>query len=234
MKKIFAVLSLALVFAGVAHAEDYFNAEGKKVNPPTNTLFGGQPRITFEYEHEKNTDAYGSTPNTAVSIFPGIQWKGNARPLGFITRAELMLEGNQDHGKLGNSGTGNTTETKMGVRLRSDGEIAGRWGYYVRGLVGQSWNNEQNFTYWYIEPALKTDLGDVAKGLSWTTSYRVVRTFNRSEEYKSADRNKIRFGPNYDFDSKNGVELRYVLATDPNNDDKLRSRAFVAEYVHKF
>ena len=128
------------------------------------TLFGGQPRITFEYEHEKNTHDYGSTPNNAVSIFPGIQWKGDARPLGFITRAELMLEGNQDHGNLGSSGVGRTTETKMGVRVRSDGEIAGRWGYYVRGLVGQSWNNEQNFAYWYIEPALKTDFGDVVKG----------------------------------------------------------------------
>ena len=198
------------------------------------TLFGGQPRITLEYEHEKNTPDYGSTPNNAVSIFPGIQWKGDARPLGFITRAELMLEGNQDHGNLGSSGVGRTTETKMGVRVRSDGEIAGRWGYYVRGLVGQSWNNEQNFAYWYIEPALKTDFGDVVKGLSWTTSYRYVRTFDRAEAVKTADRNKLRFGPNYDFDKNNGVEVRYVLATDPNNDDKLRSRAWVFEYVHKF
>ena len=220
MKKILSILTLALV-ASVAQADD-------------NTIFGGQGRITYEFEHEKNTAAYGSTPNNAVSLFPGVQWKGDARPLGFITRAELMLEGNQDHGKFGTGATGNTTETKMGVRLRSDGEIAGRWGYYVRGLVGQSWNNERNFTYWYVEPALKTDLGDVTKGLSWTTSYRVVRTFDRDSVTKEADRNKLRFGPNYDWDSKNGVEFRYVLATDPNNDDKLRSRAFVAEYVHKF
>lgn len=216
MKKLLLILSL---FALTAQAE---------------TLLGGQPRVTLEYEHEKNTAAYGSTPNTAVSVFPGIQWKGDARPLGFITRAELMLEGNQDHAKLGTGATGNTTEVKMGVRLRSDGEIAGRWGYYVRGLVGQSWNNERNFSYWYVEPALKTDLGDVVKGLSWTTSYRVVRTFDRDSITREADRNKFRIGPNYDWDAKNGVELRYVRASDPNNHGELRSKAVVVEYIHKF
>lgn len=217
MKKFLLTLSFFAAFA--------VNAE---------TLFGGQPRLTFEYESEKNTVAYGSTPNTAVSVFPGIQWKGDQRPLGFITRAELMLEGNQDHGKFGTGTTGNTTETKMGIRLRSDGEITGRWGYYVRALVGQSWNNERNFSYWYVEPALKTDLNDVAKGLSWTTSYRMVRTFDRDAETRTSDRNKLRFGPNYDFDSKNGMELRYVLAKDPNNHQELRSKAWVVEYIHKF
>ena len=217
MKKFLLTLSLFTAFAVQAE-----------------TLFGGQPRITFEYESETNTAAYGSTPNTAVSVFPGIQWKGDARPLGFITRAELMLEGNQDHAKLGTGATDNTTETKMGIRIRSDGDITGRWGYYVRGLIGQSWNNERNFSYWYIEPALKTDLGDVVKGLSWTTSYRVVRTFDRDSITRTNDRNKVRFGPNYDFDPKNGMELRYVLARDPNNNEELRSKAWVIEYIHKF
>lgn len=196
------------------------------------TLFGGQPRIAFEYEQEKNTAAYGSTPNTAISVFPGIQWKGDARPLGFINRAELMLEGNQDNQSWGtqqSGSVGKTTEAKVGIRIRTDGDFNDTWGYYVRGLVGQSFNNEQNFNFWYIEPALKTKFNDT---WSWTTSYRVVRTF--SHEANTADRNKFRIGPNIDFDKNNALEIRYVLATDPNNNDKLRSRAAVLELVHKF
>lgn len=218
MKKIYALFVALAVSASIAHADS--------------TLFGGQPRMTFEYEQEKNTAEYGNTPNTAVSVFPGIQWKETDpnRPLGFITRAEFMIEGNQDHMKWGTQTVGgNTTETKYGIRLRTDGSFDKTWGYFVRGLVGQSFNNERNFSYWYLEPGLKTKLNDT---WSWTTSYRVVRAIDRSA--KDADRNKLRIGPNVDFDKNNGMEFRYVYVTDPNNSNQHRANAYLMEYIHKF
>lgn len=197
-------------------------------------LFGGQPRLTFEFESEKNTAAYGDTSNFAFSLFPGIQWKESdpARPLGFLTRAELMLEGNQDHLSFGTQKAGSdgkTTEVKLGARVRADGSFNGTWGWFARALVGQSLNNERNFSYWYVEPALKTKFNS---DWSWTTSYRIVRTFSR--DARDADRNKFRLGPNYDIDKNNGFEFRYVWVNDPNNGNALRARAVIVEYIHRF
>lgn len=213
---------------GVAQAEDYYTADGKKVSvTKADTILGGRPRVGFEYEYEKS--AKGDGNNTAFAVMPGIQWKD-----GWITRAELYLEGNQDK-MWENGSTGNTTETKVGIRLRKDFTLGNGFGGYVRGLVGRAMSNEDNFNYAYIEPALKYDFN---KTWGMTASYRMIRSIDGSTGH---DKNKFRIGPNWNIDDHNTIELRYVKAYaadshsffNPSNGTH-KSDAFIFEYAYKF
>jgi hypothetical protein len=186
----------------------------------------GRPRIGFEYEYEKS--ATSSTTNTAMAVMPGIQWKE-----GMINRAELYLEGNQDN-MWENGSTGNTTETKVGVRLRKDFKFGGNFGGYVRGLVGRSMSSDDNYNYAYWEPALKYDFN---KQFGVTASYRIIRSIDGSTGH---DKNKLRIGPNFNIDDHHSIELRYVRAYGAEHsffnfdNNSLKSTAYIFEYAYKF
>ena len=185
----------------------------------------GQPRVAFEYEHET---AKSGGNNIAYSVYPGVQWKD-----GWLNRAELMLEGNQDN-MYDNGKTGGNTQTKMGVRLRTDFKLGAGFSAYVRGLVGHAMSNEGNYSYAYVEPAVKYSFNET---WSWTVSDRIIRSIDGTD---GKDVNKIRFGPNWDINKNNVLELRYVKVYNAehsffnleNNDRK--ADAVVLEYAYKF
>jgi hypothetical protein len=205
MKKLFVVL---LMLSNFAFAES------------------GQPRVAFEYEHE--TSKNGGN-NIAFSMYPGIQWKE-----GWLNRAELMLEGNQDN-MYDNGKTGNNTQTKMGVRLRTDFKLGAGFSGYVRGLVGRAMSNEENYDYVYLEPAIKYSFNNT---WSWTVSDRIIRTMDGTD---GKDVNKLRFGPNWEINKNNVLELRYALVyyadshniLNPNNGAR-KADAWILEYAYKF
>jgi hypothetical protein len=228
MKKFILAFALLAGFVGVTQAGEYYTADGKKVEvKEADTLFGGRPRIGFEYEYEKS--ATSDNANTALAVMPGIQWKD-----GWINRAELYLEGNQD--KMWSNGTtGNTTETKVGVRIRKDFILGNGFGGYVRGLVGRSMSNEDNYNYAYWEPALKYDFN---KQWGMTASYRLIRSIDGTTGH---DKNKFRIGPNWNIDDHHTIELRYVKAYAADGpsffnfkNGQHKSDAYIFEYAYKF
>ena len=228
MKKLLLAFALLSGVMGMAQAGEYYTAEGKKVEvKEADTLFGGRPRIGFEYEYEKN--AVGDGNNAGVSLYPGIAWKD-----GWITRAELMLEGNQDKA-WSNGSEGNTTQTKVGIRLRKDFTLGNGFGGYVRGLVGRAMSNEDNYNYAYWEPALKYDFN---KTWGMTASYRLIRSIDGSTGH---DKNKFRIGPNWNINDHHGIEFRYVktyAAEGPSfldfKNGQHKSDAYIVEYAYKF
>ena len=167
-------------------------------------------RIGFELESEKNRK--NDVTNNSFTVAPGWQFSKDAP----ISRVEILLEGNQD-----NKGA-KEVETKIGVRVRKDFEIAGPFSGYVRALIGRSFVTGGGSNYAYLEPAVKYKLDDK---WSFTTSYRMIQNYDTDRTHV----NKVRIGPNYDFDKHNWVELRYVRGYG----DKDLS-AFVFEYAYKF
>lgn len=204
LKLLFGTLCISSCIAA-AHAQSIFD--------------DAKARIGFEYEYEKN--AKGDGNNTALAVIPGIQFKKNA----WVSRAEFYLEGNQDK-MWQNGSTGNTTETKVGARLRKDFAFDSDWGGYVRGFIGRAMSNEGNYNFYCVEPAIKYDFNKV---YSLTVSYRMVRNFSGSDHEK----NKLRIGPNINIDEHNSVELRWVRAWDAHTGEHIAD-AYLVEYAYKF
>ena len=210
--------------AGVAGAAEPGSGEAdKKVESPASdaSFFdGARGRIGFEYEYEKS--AKDDVTNTAFAIMPGIQFRKDL----FLSRAELYFEGNQDN-LWSNNSNGNTTETKIGVRLRKDFDLGQGFGCYIRGLMGRAMSSDQNFNYYYMEPAVKYDFN---KTFGMLVGYRLIRTFSGPD---GAEKNKLRIGPNINIDKNQALELRYVYATAAHGGDHI-SDAYIVEYAYKF
>ena len=67
---------------------------------------------------------------------------------------ELLIERNADNGADADGLI--AKETKLFVRIRRDGDFTDTLGYYIRGGVGRSFNNQRNFSFAYLEPGLES------------------------------------------------------------------------------
>lgn len=172
-------------------------------------------RLGLEFESERNHQT-GIT-NHALTIAPG--WKFSEDH--FVSTVELLVERNRD--TSADSDGALAKENKLFLRIRHDGELTDKIGYYVRGGLGRSSNNERNFNYVYIEPGLEYEIDD---HWAWTIAYREVDSIgNTSGQHV----HKIYLGPSFDIDKNNELEFRYVKG---NGDQDVK--ALVVEYVHKF
>ena len=84
-------------------------------------------------------------------------------------------------------------------------------------------NNERDFNYAYVEPALELKLND---RWEWVAALREVNSIDGTSGQHA---HKFITGPNLDLDQNNEIELRYVRG---NGDKEVRS--WVVEYVHSF
>jgi hypothetical protein len=173
------------------------------------------PRGAVEYESEK--DNKSGMINQALTVIPGWDFaKGS-----FISRAELLIERNQD--TQADSDGLTAKENKLFLRLRHSGDISKDVGYYIRGGVGRAYNSERSFNYAYIEPGVKYKLNS---DWTWVASYREI---NAIDGLTGQHVGKFMTGPSYDIDHHNEFEIRYV-----KGDGDKDVTAWLAEYVHKF
>jgi hypothetical protein len=101
--------------------------------------------------------------NDAVTLKPGWEFpKDN-----LINLVELLIDRNQDESD--DSSGFRARETKLFLRLRHTRKFNESTGYYLRGGVGRSINNQQNFNYAYIEPGLKYEFN---QRWEWTIAVR--------------------------------------------------------------
>jgi hypothetical protein len=167
---------LVLVACGVAHADG--------------------PRIGLEYESERDNKT--GMMNAAVSVKPGWEFSGNS----LINLVELIIDRNRDD--LADGSGFRAGETKLFVRLRHNRKLSESLGYYLRGGVGRSINNQNNFNYAYIEPGLKYTFG---QKWEWTLAIRKTDSIDGTDGQSVL---KVIAGPSFSLDRQNEIELRVI------------------------
>jgi hypothetical protein len=171
-------------------------------------------QVAAEYENLKYQDS--GIHNNAWSVIPGLRWSDDH----FISRAELLLEANQDT-QANNTGF-RFHEQKVFMRLRHSGEITEDLGWYVRGGVGYSWNNERNYSYGYIEPALEYSFSPAFDGVM---GYRHTNALDHAPGQRLGE---LRFGPDWNINKHHTLEVRYVIGRGDTP-----GRTWVLEYVYR-
>jgi hypothetical protein len=171
-------------------------------------------RLGVEYELEK--DRGTGIRKHEVALQPG--WEFENGPIDLV---ELLIERNRD--ARANDEGFRARETKLFLRLRHEGELAGRAGYYLQGGAGRSFNNEQNFWYAYIEPGLTFELGP---RLEWMFGVRVGDAIDGTRGERVL---KYITGPSFALDKHNEIELQYQRARRDEN-----AWSLSIGYVHRF
>ncbi len=181
-------------------------------------IVGGKPRIAIEAEHEEAPDH--SSHANAITVIPGVKWED-----GFVNLAEILFEvereKEKDEGKWHSQ-----TVRKVGIRLQKDFQLTDSLKTTTRVLLGRSLNDSQDYTYAYLEPALKYDF----KRFEFTVGYRITRSVDSSEGH---DSNKIRLGPSFDISKQDEVEFRWARGWDAHTGKHIND-TYIVEYVHKF
>ena len=171
-------------------------------------------QVATEYEYLKYSDT--GVTNQAFSIIPGWRFPEDQ----FLSRVELLLEANQDSRPDVHASP--YTETKVFVRLRHSGELTEQLGYYIRGGLGRSLNNLQNFNYGYIEPALEYSFNEHWDGV---LGFRQTNAIDGAPGQRLGE---IRFGPDWNISKHHSLEIRYARGT-----GDVRETTWVLEYVHR-
>ena len=179
------------------------------------TAYAEGPRIGIEVEREK--DRNSGVASHGVTLQPGWQFAQGS----LIDRAEVLIERSLDE-RADASGQ-REHETKVFLRIRHSGTITESLTYYVRGGVGRSVGSDERFTYAYVEPGLKYELG---KNWEWTLGLREIDSIDGTAGQHV---HKLITGPSLSFGPHHEVELRYGHAW---GDKRLRSLS--VEYTRKF
>jgi hypothetical protein len=189
-------LGLVTLFAcGVAHADG--------------------PRIGLEYESEKDNKT--GMMNNAFTLKPGWEFPKDS-PINLV---ELLIDRNQD-ANAASDGI-RARETKLFVRLRHSRNLTDHIAYYIRGGVGRSINNQDNFSYAYIEAGLKYEIN---QRWEWTVALREINSIDGTRGQRVT---KFITGPSFTLDKNNELELRYVRGY---RDKDVQS--WQIGYTHKF
>jgi hypothetical protein len=173
------------------------------------------PRIGVEVEREKDRDR--GVVSHGVTLQPGWQFANGS----VIDRAELLLERSLD--ERADSGGQREHETKVFLRIRHSGKLTESLTYYVRGGVGRSFGSDETFSYAYVEPGMKYELG---KGWEWTLGLREIDSIDGTP---GEHVHRVTTGPSLNLGPHHEIELRYAHTWG----DK-RLRALSVQYIHKF
>lgn len=173
------------------------------------------PRIGLEYEREKDRRS-GMTSN-AFTVETGWEFEKDS----LINLVELSVERSRD-AEADSTGF-RERETKVFLRLRHNRMLNDLVGYYLRGGVGRSFNNERDFSYAYIEPGLKFEFND---RWEWTVGLRQIDSIDGTSGQRVR---KFITGPSFNLDKNNEFELRYVKG---HGDKDVRS--WQVGYTYRF
>lgn len=177
-------------------------------------LSEGKPRIGIEVEHERAADKASHT--NSLSLIPGLKWED-----GWINMAEILVQTEREI-----DSEGHQTEKKLGLRLRHDFDLLPNLKGVIRGLLGRAFSDREDFSYAYVEPAVKYRFDD----FEFAVGFRVVRAIDGT---KGHDLNKFRLGPSIDLGRNDEVEFRWVRSWDADT-GKQASDTYIVEYVHKY
>lgn len=182
------------------------------------TLYGGQPRIAIEFEHEEAPDH--SEIANSVTLIPGIRWN-----TGLINQVELLVQAEREKEK--DDGVWHRASgRKIAIRFRKDFQLTDNFRATARLLFGRAFNESDDYTYAYFEPALKYKL----RYFDLTVGVRTVRAIDSSGGH---DSNKVRLGPSFDINQHNEIEFRWVRSWEAHS-GKHESDAYIIEYITKF
>lgn len=182
------------------------------------TLYGGQPRIAIEFEHEEAPDH--SEIANSVTLIPGIRWNN-----GFINQVELLVQAEREKEKE-NGVWHKESGRKVAIRFRKDFQFTDNLRATARVLLGRALNESDDYTYAYFEPALKYKF----RYFDFTVGVRTVRAIDGSDGH---DSNKVRLGPSFEINKHNEIEFRWVRSWEANS-GKHESDAYIIEYISKF
>jgi hypothetical protein len=172
-------------------------------------------RIGLEYESEK--DKKTGMMNNAFTLKPGWEFRKDS----LINLVEVLIDRNQDADA--DSDGIRAKETKLFIRLRHSRNFTENIAYYVRGGVGRSMNNQDNFSYAYVEAGLKYELN---RRWEWTLALREINSIDGTDGQRVT---KVITGPSFSLDKNNELELRYVRGY---RDKDVES--WQIGYTHKF
>lgn len=172
-------------------------------------------RIGVEYESEKD-DKTGMM-NYGITVKPGWEFSEDS----LVNLAELLIERDQDADA--DSNEVRAKETKLFIRLRYNRNFDERVGYYIRGGVGRSINNQQDFNYGYVEAGLKYKFNEKWE---WILGAREINSIDGTDGQHVR---KYLTGPSFSLDKNNELELRYIKAY---GDKDLES--WQVGYTHRF
>jgi hypothetical protein len=182
------------------------------------TLYGGQPRIAIEFEHEEAPDH--SEIANSVTLIPGIRWNN-----GFINQVELLVQAEREREK--EDGVWHRESgRKIAIRFRKDFQLTDNLKATTRALFGRALNEGDDYTYAYFEPAFKYKF----RYFDFTVGLRAVRAIDGSDGH---DSNKVRLGPSFDINKYNEIEFRWVRSWEAHS-GKHESDAYIMEYIYKF
>jgi hypothetical protein len=182
------------------------------------TLFGGQPQVVYELEHERVANQGGRA--NALTLYPGIRWKE-----GWINQAELMFT-HEHEVEYEDGDVERAHNQKFAVRVKKNVQFTEHFGGFFRTLVGHKFKTVGSYNYGYVEPALTYEIGPV----TLYSGYRVIRAFSNGHVN---DYDLLRFGPGWEINKHHEVELRYSRAWDAVTRAK-RSEAVEIEYTYRY
>ncbi len=157
------------------------------------------PRFGLEYESER--DRRAAVHNHGITLKPGWQFDKDR----LINVAEVLIDRNED--ASADADGIRARETKVFLRLRHNRKLDDKTGYYLRGGIGRSFNNQRDFTYAYLEPGLTREFGE--RG-AWVFGWREIDAIDGTAGERVR---KYISGPSINLDRNNEIELRYVRAT---------------------
>lgn len=172
-------------------------------------------RIGLEYESERDNKT--EIMNDAFTLQPGWEFSRDS----LINLVQLLIDRNQD--ASADSNGLRARETKLFIRLRHNRKFNESIGYYIRGGVGRSINNQKNFNYGYIEPGLKYEFSN---RWEWTLAIREINSIDGTAGQRVR---KYITGPSLALDENNEIELRYIKGY---LDKDVKS--WQVSYTHKF
>ena len=182
------------------------------------TLWGGQPQMVYELEHERAANQGGRS--NALTVYPGIRWKE-----GWINQAELMLT-HEHEVEYADGDVERANNQKFAVRVKKNVQFTEHFGGFFRTLVGHKFQAQGSYNYGYVEPALTYEIGPV----TFYSGYRVIRAFSNGHVN---DYDLLRFGPGWEINEHHEVEFRYARAWDAVTREK-RSEAVEIEYTYRY
>ena len=172
------------------------------------------PLIGVEIERERDRDA--GTNSHAVTLKPGWRFAEG----GVIDRIELLIE--REIAEKDADGE-RERATRIFLRARHSGNLSQTLKYYVQGGVGRNFNNERDFSYAYIEPGLRYQLGE---RWEWTLGLREIAAIDGRDGERV---HKLVVGPTFKLAPGHDIEVHYMRSTGDKH-----QHAWSIEYERKF
>lgn len=173
-------------------------------------------KLGIEFELENG--AGNREQSRGITLVPGIKLDNR-----WINMVELLLEGAQDYDRQRGE---HSRERKIGVRIRHELPLSADAKVVLRGLLGQSHQDAEDFLYYYLEPSFKYAF----RHFEMMLGYRFVHGIDAG---KAHDLHKLRIGPSIDLTERSEIEFRWARSWNMHTGQHV-SDAYIVEYTQRF